>query len=45
MCCHATNTTSFFSVLIGPNPTLVSPGAIRRKSRPMKELSEDLFHN
>ena len=29
---------------VGVNPTLVSLGAIRRKNRQMKELSDDLFH-
>jgi hypothetical protein len=28
----------------GPNPTFVSLGAIRRKNKQMKELSDDLFH-
>jgi hypothetical protein len=28
----------------GPNPTLLSPGAIRSKERQMKELSDYLFH-
>src|SRR5262249_54033405 len=29
---------------LGPNPTFVSLGAIRRKNKQMKELSDDLFH-
>jgi hypothetical protein len=28
----------------GVTPTLMSLGAIRRKNRQMKELSDDLFH-
>ena len=31
--------------VVGVNPTLVSRGAIRRKNRQIKELSDDLFHN
>jgi hypothetical protein len=30
--------------LLGPNTTFVSLGAIRRKNKQMKELSDDLFH-
>ena len=32
------------SSLLGPNPTLLSLGAIRRKNKQMKELSYNLFH-
>jgi len=37
-----------FQVLLGSSPaesTLVSLGAIRRKNRQMKELSDDLLHH
>ena len=36
--------TGTISGLLGVNPTLLSLGAIRRKDRQMKELSDDLFH-
>jgi hypothetical protein len=32
-------------LLSGVNSTLLSQGAIRRKGRQMKELSDDLFHS
>jgi superfamily II DNA or RNA helicase len=35
---------NFQTIVIGVNPTLLSPGAIRRKNRQMKYLSAYLFH-
>src|SRR5215813_7235646 len=36
--------TPFCPCHLGPNPTFVSPRAIRGKNRQMKELSDDLLH-